>query len=419
MSQRAVAIFSDDETGPLLAEAARRVGYEPHFFFSFCPTKPWDYPWYKVDPYLPPEQLADTIKGLLGTPMGIVSCIEQLSVNLAKTAELLQISYSPVHAFEILRDKSLMKSVWAKAGVRTPVSCLIRQASDLDQVRFEYPLIVKPTHGAASAGVRIVDDEEMLKKQMKQIFRFIATTLGAEQVEKPGILIEEYIDGDEYSVDTLWLEGIPLLNGIMSKGNPQGPTFPDRLYYTDPYLNPQIEEELLRLSHAAVSSAGIYSGATHTEIRMRNHEGFVLEAALRPGAGACFYEIFEKAYGIPFYEALIILSLGRHSEQDLCRLEEISRTVNKASSRLYWYNMAYRGHGIISSISGADEILSQPYVDKIAIRKKPGDYLSPESESYAYLGWIIGEMPKAVTIEHFNVLLEQMEQSIQICYKTS
>lgn len=419
MNQRTVAIFSDDETGPLLAEAAHRVGYEPHFFFSFCPIKPLEYPWHKVDPYLPPEQLAEAIKTFIGVLIGIVSCIEQLSVNLAKTAELLQISYSPVRAFEILRDKSLMKLVWGKAGVRTPASCLIRRASDLELAELEYPLIVKPTHGAASAGVRIVDNEQELKKQVKQIFRFNATTLNAEHVDMPGILIEEYIDGDEYSVDTIWFEGKALLNGIMSKGNPQGPTFPDRLYYTDPCLDQQIEDELLRLSHAAVCAAGVYSGASHTEIRMRKNEGFVLEAALRPGAGGCFYEIFERASGLPFSEAFILASLGRHSNQEISRLEGLSTRSSKPSSRLYWYNMGYKGNGIIASISGTQEILSQPYVDKLAIRKKVGDYLSPESESYAYLGWIIGELPKADTIEGYNNLLKRMESEIEICYETS
>lgn len=419
MAHRTVAIFSDDETGPLLADAAQRVGVEPHLFFVKPPSKPLRHPWHQADPYLPPEQLGTVIQEAMGTPLGIVSCIEQLSVNLARTAEWLGIPPGPVTACEILRSKSRMKSVWETAGVRTPSSALIQRTSELQSARLDYPVIVKPTHGAASAGVRIVGNEQELVKQIRQIFRFNATTLGNEAVEQPGALIEEYIDGEEYSVDTIWYKGQPLMDGIMSKGNPQGPTFPDRLYFTDPSLDEEIEQQLLALSHAAVSAAGVYSGASHTEIRMRKQEGYVLEAALRPGAGGCFYELFERATGLPFSEAFILVSLGAHSPDDIRYLKELSSRSAKHKTRMYWYNMGYKGYGIINSIHGTEKVLSNPYVSKLAIRKNTGDYLSPESDSFAYFGWITGQLPEPDPALDYHEWLSRLETSIEIGYKTS
>lgn len=419
MAHRTVAIFSNDVTGPLLADAAERVGVEPHLFFLKPPSNLFRHPWHEVDPYLPPEQLGKAIQALMGTPLGIVSCIEQMSVNLARTAEWLKISPGPVAAYEILRSKSRMKTIWKTAGVRTPASSLIRRTSELQSNSFDYPVIVKPTHGAASAGVRIVRNEQELLKQIKQIFRFNATTLGTEAVEQPGALIEEYIDGEEYSVDTIWYKGQPLFDGIMSKGNPQGPTFPDRLYFTDPSLDEKIEQQLLALSHAAVSAAGVYNGASHTEIRLRNQEGYVLEAALRPGAAGCFYELFEQASGLPFSEAFILVSLGSHSPDDIRYLNELSSSSAKQKTRMYWYNMGYKGHGIINSIHGTEKVLSKPYVSKLTIRKKAGDYLSPESDSFAYFGWITGQLPEADSVGDYHELLNRLETSIEIGYKTS
>lgn len=78
-----------------------------------------------------------------------------------------------------------MKSIWETAGVRTPSSALIQRTSELQSARLDYPVIVKPTHGAASAGVRIVGNEQELVKQIRQIFRFNATTLGNEAVNSP------------------------------------------------------------------------------------------------------------------------------------------------------------------------------------------------------------------------------------------
>lgn len=414
MLQRSVAIFSDDETGPLLADAAESAGIEPHLFFAKPPCRPIRHSWHHVDPYLPPEELSQAIQALMGTPAGIVSCIEQLAVNLAKTAQWLGVSASPVSASEILRSKSRMKSVWEQAGVRTPAARLIQRSSELQAISLTYPVIVKPTHGAASAGVRIVDNEHELLKQLKQIFRFNATTLGSEAVEQPGALVEEYIDGEEFSVDTIWYQGQPLFDGIMSKGTPQGPTFPDRLYFTDPSLDPKTRQHLLELSHAAVRAAGVRNGASHTEIRMRQEQGYVLEAALRPGAGGSFYELFEQASGLPFSQAFILASLGMPNEEDIRYLKEMSSRPSDPTARMYWYNMGYKGSGIIQNIRGTETVLSKPFVSKLVIRKKTGEYLCPESDSFAYFGWITGQLPESLSAEDYYEMLTGLETSIEI-----
>ncbi|WP_340024226.1 ATP-grasp domain-containing protein [Paenibacillus sp. FSL K6-1096] len=307
-----------------------------------------------------------------------------------------------------------MKSVWEQAGVRTPAARLIQRSSELQAISLTYPVIVKPTHGAASAGVRIVDNEHELLKQLKQIFRFNATTLGSEAVEQPGALVEEYIDGEEFSVDTIWYQGQPLFDGIMSKGTPQGPTFPDRLYFTDPSLDPKTRQHLLELSHAAVRAAGVRNGASHTEIRMRQEQGYVLEAALRPGAGGSFYELFEQASGLPFSQAFILASLGMPNEEDIRYLKEMSSRPSDPTARMYWYNMGYKGSGIIQNIRGTETVLSKPFVSKLVIRKKTGEYLCPESDSFAYFGWITGQLPESLSAEDYYEMLTGLETSIEI-----
>ncbi len=417
MKKNKIAIFSDEINGPLIASAAKKLGHDPYLFYASESKIEIQYPNIKIDPFLPIEVLGNEVEKFMGRPDAIISCVEQFSVNIAKYAEYLGISPSPVETYDIMRNKSRMKSVWKEANVSTPSSCSAKSFADVDLSSLEYPLIVKPAHGAASAGVGIVFNKEELKKQINKILRFNVSTLNVEKAVKSGFLIEDYIDGEEYSVDTIWFKGSPILNGIMSKGNPQGPSFPDRLYLTEPSLSEEIKKELLDLSHEAVKATGVISGATHTEIRMRNNKGYVIESALRPGAGGCFYQLFEKALGVSFYEALILVSLKDHTENELELLKQMSLNTSNASSTHYWYNIEYKGHGIIQSIEGEEEIIKEKFVEKVCIRKKVGDYLPAECDSYSYLGWVIGNFVEKNTFDNYYSYLRKAQSYIKVIYQ--
>lgn len=415
MDKKKVAIFSDEVSGPRFASAATKLGYEAYLFYVSEPKNISEYEYLLVDLNTSTELLGKKIEDYMGKPDGIVSCIEQYSINIAQYAKYIGISLSPLDAYHILRDKSHMKLVWEKSGVRTPKSLFANKYEEININNLKFPTIVKPTHGGASAGVRIVKNPNELKKQIDQIKRFNLSTMNIKQVNKYGFLVEEYINGYEYSIDTIWLNGQAIINGIMSKGNPKGPIFPDRLYFTDPIMDESIKNELLKISHEAVKAAGVISGATHTEVRIKDNKGFVIESALRPGAGGYFYSIFEKALGVSFYEALIIVSMKEPYEEHIKYINKIGEFNTAPKSRFYLYNISYdNASGIIESIEGVDNILNEPGIDRVIMRKHPGDYLSKECQSYSYLGWIIGEFLDDDNVENYYGLLENIEKKLKL-----
>lgn len=411
-----IAIFTEDFNGPKIYKAAVKFGYIPYMFLATKPKNEFDYPYYILDPLQPLNEFSAKIESIMeGKPDAVISCIEQFCVNIAKYTESIGVEINKSSIYEILRNKNKMKEIWLSKGVTTANFCFCKSFDDIDFNTLSYPLIVKPSLGAASAGVRIVYNEQDLRKQIRQILRFNITTL-TEEDKHSGFLVEEYISGEEFSVDTIWFNGEPVIDGIMSKGNPQGPLFPDRLYLMDPLLKPEIKDELLSSSHNAVKAAGVKAGATHTEIRVKNGKGYVIESALRPGAGSCFYDLFEKALGVSFYEALVIVSLSDPTEAQKCVLKEMSKQINSVpTSRLFWYNMGYKGSGIIKEIRGEEKILSEPFVNKVVIRKKTDEYLSPECDSFIYFGWIFGLMEENDFSKYYE-MLENAEKQINIMY---
>jgi len=122
----------------------------------------------------------------------------------ARLRERLGLPGMTVAATEPFRDKEKMKQALDAAGIRTPRH---RQASDADGIRaaaqaIGFPLVVKPLAGAGSADTYRVDDEE-------QLGRVIARVGHVDNLS-----VEEYIEGEEYTFDTVCSGGEILYENI-------------------------------------------------------------------------------------------------------------------------------------------------------------------------------------------------------------
>lgn len=411
-----VVIFSDRFNGPKFCESAERLGYSAYLFLQKEPKEDIGYKYYIVDPNDSLDVLAESIRQQIGSaPDVVICCIEQFCINIAKYAESIGVAVNSSNVYENLRDKKKMKKIWLEKEVTTAKAIFCEKISEVPFEALNYPVIIKPTLGAASAGVRICEDKESLKKQCQQILRFNLTILKNEN-KKSGFLIEEYITGEEYSVDTIWYNGIPYMDAIMDKGNPQGPNFPDRLYLTNQALSLEIREELLRVSHKAVLASGVKNGGTHTEIRLKDGVGYVIESALRPGAGGCFYGLFNEALGVSFYDAYILVNTIKLSDIQEKILENMKQNVSAIPmKRKYWYNIGYKGSGLIKNICGVEEILKLEHVDLCKIHKAPGEYLIAECDSFTYFGFIMGSLASDSFNDDYE-LLQETENMLSIAF---
>lgn len=411
-----VAIFSDKYNGPLIGKAACRLGLTPYLFFQKEQQSSLGFIYYIANPNEPIEILAESVESAIGgKPDAVICCIEQFCVKVAQYADMIGLTVNSIESYEILRNKKKMKENWLSNGVTTANAVYCDKFTDIPFDKLTFPVIVKPTLGAASVGVRICNTEEELYKQANSILRFNITTLKNEN-KKSGFLVEEYISGEEYSIDTIWYNGLPYLDAIMKKGKPMGPLFPDRLYVMSDDIEDSIREELLRVSHKAVLAAKVKSGATHTEVRVKNGKGYVIESALRPGAGGCFYSLFEESLGTSFYEALVLTGLPYLSDKQCLYLDNLKfKQRIKPSKIKYWYNMGYEGSGVIRAINGVEDIKKLKYVDIIKIHRDPGDFLPAECDSFVYFGWIMGTLDKDNFDENYKLMLET-EKKIKILF---
>lgn len=95
------------------------------------------------------------------------------------------------------RDKDLMKEKVAKAGIRTPKHKAAKTAQGVRAAvkKIGYPAIIKPIAGAGSMDTYRVDNAEQLKTAISKLGHI------------DHVNVEEFIDGEEYTYDTICIDG--------------------------------------------------------------------------------------------------------------------------------------------------------------------------------------------------------------------
>jgi biotin carboxylase len=338
-----------------------------------------------------PAAAVTAVRDAVGRPDGILTAQEMFLTETAALAAALGVAHADPAVAARARDKVSMKQIWTAAGVATPRGwdfASARQVRDsIDD--FTYPLILKPSHGYASCGVRKVENREELLKHLRDISLLNATVISREHAAA-GIVVEEYLDGEEFSIDTVWFDGEPLCDGIMSKGTAVGPYYPDRLYRIDPALEPALARRITQLSHDAVRALGIRSGATHTEVRLRDGVPHVLESTNRPGAGGLFYPLFQQAHGVDFTRTLYHAAVSTTRDQLTAGIGTCQASRPDPGAHYFWYNIPAQQVGIIREIRGLDHLAGRPEVLRCICYKQAGGVLYAEGLNADYFCSVLG-----------------------------
>ncbi|MDH5490341.1 MAG: ATP-grasp domain-containing protein, partial [Myxococcales bacterium] len=102
------------------------------------------------------------------------------------------------------RDKKLMKERVEAAGLRVPRAARARSARQARAAAetIGYPLVLKPIAGAGSAHTYRVDSSEELERVL------VATA------HVPEISVEEFIEGEEFTYDTICIQGRPAMENV-------------------------------------------------------------------------------------------------------------------------------------------------------------------------------------------------------------
>ena len=135
-----------------------------------------------------------------------VECLwEPYMLLAARIREVFGLPGMTVEETLPFRDKEIMKRVLDAAGVRTPHHFAATTVAGVWEAaeRIGYPIIVKPISGAGSADTYRVDSAAQLAEVLP-ILRHV-----------PEVSVEEFVDGEELTFDTVCANGELLFESVM------------------------------------------------------------------------------------------------------------------------------------------------------------------------------------------------------------
>lgn len=223
-------------------------------------------------------------------PFAGVLCYDEMRIwQAAQIAQALGVPTSTPNAVLACRDKWLtrerMMATASPGAVRSIVvvdALGARRAAE----RIGYPVVLKPRGLAASEGVVRIDSPDQIDEQF-------AFTSNAHFAEVPrftaGVLVEEYLDGPEITVDAVVRRGEVRPAFISHKQLDQPPTFEETGHVVvadDPLLGDERLLDVVRSAHRAV---GFEHGVTHTEVRLTARGPRIIELNGRLGGDLITY----------------------------------------------------------------------------------------------------------------------------------
>lgn len=231
----------------------------------------WELPYligHTVVDTLDADAMTEAARAVPDEIAGILSYDEARIAATAVVAERLGLPTSPPDAVLTCRDKWRTRQALAAAGV--PQATAVAVGSPAEALaaadRIGYPVVLKPRNLAASFGVSRADDAGELAAAYVRA-RSVTLPEAPEQFDED-VLVEEFLDGPEISVDALVLDGWvePLVVAHKRTGFP--PSFEETGHTVDaadPLLRDPELRSVLAAAHAAV---GYTTGTTHTELRL-------------------------------------------------------------------------------------------------------------------------------------------------------
>lgn len=303
MKQKVVIIGASDFQNPLILKA-KEHGYETHVFAwknNEIGEKTADY-FYDIS-INEKEKILEKCKEI--KPCAVCSIASDLAVTTVNYVahNLGLVSNNPKYS-KICTNKYKMRQALEKGNINVPKYLKTGKNLQLSKIaEFNYPLIVKPTDRSGSRGVTLINDSKEIKAAIDNAISY--------SYEKKAI-IEEYIDGDEYSCECISYKGKHHLLAITKKYTTGAPHFIETAHIEPSGLNDEmiktVEEEIFK----ALDVLHIEYGASHSEFKINNKGQIkIIEIGARMGGDCIGSDLVQISTGHDFVQYVLDVSLGK------------------------------------------------------------------------------------------------------------
>ncbi|OIJ91653.1 ATP-grasp domain-containing protein [Streptomyces colonosanans] len=312
--------------------------------------------------------------------IGVFTWTEWYLVPVARLARQLGLPTTAPEAMQACRNKATARSLFARHRVPSASSVSVRTLQEAQRAadRIGYPVVLKPAAHAASIGVIRVDTPD----QLTAAYPFAARAAGLG-LESTDILVEEYLDGPEVSVECVTYRGETTVVAVTRKTVSDPPYFEELAHSVDA-ADPLLTE-VAPAARAAIRALGITDGVSHVEMRLVGGQPRLVEVNGRLG-GDMIGHLVRLATGIDLPRAAADIACDRAPDLTPTR-------ASAAAIRLIYPDTS----GTLTSLHLDGP--HPPWLERVHFQHHPGDELILPAEGgdmfTARIGYAITTAPTA------------------------
>lgn len=284
----------------------------------------------------------------------VTAATDKPLVMMARIAEKYGFPFYSVETAQWSTDKFQMKQRFELGDVPHAKGRLVKSVDETDDM--VYPVIVKPRDNSGSRGVKLCRTKEELEQSMAEAL---------EYSKLDSVLVEEFIEGPEYSIEGLHFNGKSEVIQFTEKKTTEFPYNVELGHIQTANIS---EENKLKIREivAKIGKALKFENCpSHTELKINKRGIFVIETSPRLGGDYITSTLTPLSTGINMEDQLLHIALGENVDTQSGRVEKasgvcflslpcgkvtsIDSTINEVST---WSNV----YSFATSLKVGDEI---------------------------------------------------------------
>jgi carbamoyl-phosphate synthase large subunit len=225
---------------------------------------------------------------------------------VASIAEKLGLKALNKESANICTDKFLLRQKIKESNLNYPNYILAETISDLSVVDY-FPAIIKPIDSSASKGVKKVNSKEELIKEFE---------ISISYSNSKKVIVEEFIEGNEFSVESLTYNGKTDVIAITEKnkiGEDKG-HFVEYSHKIPANITEQESELIKQTTLDIIKVINLDNSSSHTEIILSNNKAYIVEIGARLGGDYIASDLVYLSNGVDMLKNIIKMSVNEEND---------------------------------------------------------------------------------------------------------
>ena len=229
----------------------------------------------------------------------VTAATDKPLVMMARVARELYLPFYSVETAQWSTDKFQMKERFELGGVPHAQGRLISKVEEAEGLVF--PVIVKPRDNSGSRGVKLCRDNNELQ---------ISIDEALENSKLDTVLVEEFIEGPEYSIESLHHDGKSEVIQFTEKKTTEFPYNVELGHIQPANISEENKQKIREIIEKIGKALNFENCPSHTELKINERGIYVIETSPRLGGDYITSTLTPLSTGVNLEDELLKIAMG-------------------------------------------------------------------------------------------------------------